>query len=185
MSANPNAPYDERVPPGPRGRHRPARWGRPAGTLEQRLARARLVFLLERARGLGDWIALCLCLVAVGVILVVANAPAAEGRMRAPHLGIDYALSAVEATPAGEPATARLHGAGPALARSLSPGDLVAVETPAAAGWYRIERVEVLACRDEAPAGAGLFITTVCREDHQARAVILAWPVRLSEAGWI
>ena len=84
MSANPNAPYDERVPPGPRGRRRPPRWGRPAGTLEQRLARARMVFLLDRARGVGDWIALCLCLVAVGVILVVLGRPIGVMEMLGP-----------------------------------------------------------------------------------------------------
>lgn len=176
MQAHPGAPYDQRVPPGPRGRRRPARWSRPDGSLPQRLARARLVILLGRAGSVGDWIALSAAAVAVAAILAAAQSPPAAGRIRAPHLAIDYALCAVEPGPAGGPARAQVHGAGPGLARTLAAGDLVAVETATDAGWYRVERVEVTACGSRPSSEPGLSLATECRGGLGERAVIHARP---------
>lgn len=185
MDPIPYEPWNERTPPGPGGRSWRRRWSRPVGSLAERLARARLVFLLERGRGLGDWIALSLAAAAVAMLLAATAGPGAAGRLRAPHLGLDFALSSVEPGSGGEPVTARIYGAGPALAHSLDAGDLVAVETPQVAAWYRVARVEVVDCASPPPPPAGLEMTTSCQEGQLEKAVILAWPVRVPDTNWI
>jgi len=185
MHPGPDTPYDTRRPPGLRRRRALARWSRPEGTLTERLGRARLVHLLGRAGSVGDWIALSLGAIGVAAVLAAGSQPSAEGRIRAPHMGLDYALSEVETGPTGTPALARIHAAGPGLARTLAPGDLLAVETGTDAGWYRVEQVELVACAAEAPAGKDLYMTTACREGQDRRAVIRARPVRPGNTGWI
>ena len=185
MHPGTDTPYDTRRPPGLRGRRLPPRWSRPDGTLTQRLGRARLVHLLGRAGSLGDWIALSLGALAVAAVLAAGAHPPAQGRVRAPHMGLDFALSEVRTGPAGAPALARIHAAGPGLARTLAPGDLLAVETDTDAGWYRVEQVDLLACAAEAPAGKGLFMITTCREGQGRRALIRARPVGPANTGWI
>ncbi len=175
-----DAPYASRTPPGPGGRRRPGRWERPGGTLGERLARARLVYLLSRHRGPGDWIALGIATIAVAGLLCAAGTGPDQGRLRAPHLNLDYALTSLHAGTAGVPASALVHGGGPALAGVLAPGDLVAVETPESAGWYRVEEVHLVGCRESAPMAAPLVIATPCRAGRNTRVVIA---VRSLESG--
>ncbi|MEJ2514434.1 MAG: hypothetical protein P8080_03805 [Gammaproteobacteria bacterium] len=176
-------PYEARTPPGPRGRRHPGRWHRPDGSLAERLARARLVYLLSRNRGIGDWVALGIAALAVAGVLAVGGPAPDQGRLRAPHLNLDYALTAVRTGAPGAPSAALVHAGGAGLARLLDRGDLVAVETRDSAGWYRVEEVRIVSCGAAAVTGAPLVMVTGCGRDGDSRVIIGARP--LATGGWI